>query len=146
MLFLQRVKALQRQRKIKSIYSVCHCYNTVNITTCCHETHFFPLPLPSQLGTKTFFITTSNQLKFCRCRYRVNKFLQPYLIFMKRKNETLNNKRGEGLDLHRLLALVHNSCCYATMQHLMTSFCNIWWHHFVLDDIILNDLHILDFE
>ena len=33
----------------------------------------------------------------------------------------------------------HNSCCYATMQHLMTSFCNIWWHH-------LYDLHILDFE
>ena len=33
--------------------------------------------------------------------------------------------RCEGLDLHRLLALVHNSCCYATMQHLMTSFCNI---------------------
>ena len=33
--------------------------------------------------------------------------------------------RREGLDLHRLLALVHNSCCYATMQHLMTSFCNI---------------------
>ena len=33
--------------------------------------------------------------------------------------------RREGLDLHRLLAQVHNSCCYATMQHLMTSFCNI---------------------
>ena len=33
--------------------------------------------------------------------------------------------RREGLDLHRLLALVHHSCCYATMQHLMTSFCNI---------------------
>ena len=39
----------------------------------------------------------------------------------------------ESLDLHRLLAWVqHNSCCYATMQHLMTSFCNIWWHHYVL--------------
>ena len=25
--------------------------------------------------------------------------------------------------------------------------CNIWWHHFAtFDDIILNDLHILDFE
>ena len=32
----------------------------------------------------------------------------------------------EGIDLHRWLARVqHNSCCYATMQHLMTSFCNI---------------------
>ena len=36
-----------------------------------------------------------------------------------------NKLRRESLDLHRLLALVHNSCCYATMQHLMTSFCNI---------------------
>ena len=31
--------------------------------------------------------------------------------------------RREGLDLRRLLAQVQlNSCCYATIQHLMTSF------------------------
>ena len=31
--------------------------------------------------------------------------------------------------------------------YVVTSFCNIWWHHFAtFDDIILNDLHILDFE
>ena len=28
-----------------------------------------------------------------------------------------------------MLCEQHNSCCYATVQHLMTSFCNIWWHH-----------------
>ena len=46
----------------------------------------------------------------------------------------LKKLRCEGLDLHRLLALVqHNSCCY------VTSFCNIWWYHFaIFDDIILN--------
>ena len=52
--------------------------------------------------------------------------------------DKIKKLRHEDLDLHRLLALVHNSCCYATMQHLMTSFCNIWWHHFAtFDDIIL---------
>ena len=49
------------------------------------------------------------------------------LFFWKRKRENLYQKlRREGLGLHRLLAPVqHNSCCYATIQHLMTSFCNI---------------------
>ena len=41
------------------------------------------------------------------------------------KSLKIKKLRREGLDLHRLLALVNNSCCYATMQHLMTSFCNI---------------------
>ena len=50
------------------------------------------------------------------------KKIQVSLEFPKSLRKKL---RREGLDLHRLLALVHNSCCYATMQHLMTSFCNI---------------------
>ena len=39
--------------------------------------------------------------------------------------------RREGLDLHRLLALVDNTTVVAMQQ------CNIWWHHFAtFDDII----------
>ena len=41
----------------------------------------------------------------------------------------------------------HNFSTLLARCYVVTSFCNIWWHHFeTFDDIILNDLHILDFE
>ena len=41
----------------------------------------------------------------------------------------------------------HNFSTLLARCYVVTSFCNIWWHHFAtFDDIILNDLHILDFE
>ena len=66
----------------------------------------------------------------------------PYYLV---KKPIFGRKLGhEDLLLHRLLARVpHNSCCYATMQHLMTSFCNIWWHYFAtFDDISLQHLNL----
>ena len=41
----------------------------------------------------------------------------------------------------------HNFSTLLARCYVVTSFCNIWWHHFAtFDEIILNDLHILDFE
>ena len=38
---------LRWQRQIKLIFFVFRCCHNVNTTTCCHDTHFFPLSLPS---------------------------------------------------------------------------------------------------
>ena len=64
-------------------------------------------------------------MKSCDYVYSHNSVIMgPFTASESKKTikEKVNKLRREGLDLHRLLALVHNSCCYATMQHLMTSF------------------------
>ena len=55
------------------------------------------------------------------------------------KNIVTWRSRSSQIAGSSMLCEQHNSCCCATVQHLMTSFCNIWWHH-------LYDLHILDFD
>ena len=104
------------------------------IKVCLHVTIFSPCPL---LPPLKFSIV---QMMMVRIMDRMDDGPFSFCYSNDNKKNIFNNGgnngnwlkklRREGLDLHRLLALVHNSCCYATMQHLMTSFCNIWWHHF----------------
>ena len=61
------------------------------------------------------------------------------LVTMTQKKIATWRSRSSQIAGSSMLCEQHNSCCYATVQHLMTSFCNIWWHH-------LYDLHILDFD
>ena len=44
--------------------SLCRCFCNVNAFTCCHKTHFFPLPLPSQLGTELISWRDQNNENF----------------------------------------------------------------------------------
>ena len=80
----------------------------------------------SKFSTKSFHFQNRASLT---CAYKSFRFKESY--FVDSRWILVQKLRREGLDLHRLLAWVqHNSCCYTTIQHLMTSFCNIWWHHF----------------
>ena len=38
--------------KLNKIFFAFHWRHSVNTTTCCHDTHFFPLPLSSELGAE----------------------------------------------------------------------------------------------